>query len=171
MLFGGLAALSAAKATSSKVIVESEVFRLFPSMGFPWLLTKTYDDIVMDAESLAELVSDRELPPYHKWELITPLKKNSPMNRLASLLREEGLTKGESRIISLAAGSHHDRLFLLRPKARRVAKSLNLNPSPPLVAATEALKKGVIDANEFTWLSWQLTNGTSDKGGDAIWRR
>ncbi len=169
ILFGGLATLSAAaKATNTKIVVEPNIFRLFSSIGFPWLLTKTYDDVVMDMESLVELIDSREVPPYHEWELITPLKKNDPMRELASLLRENGLTRGESNVISLAAGSHYDRLFLLRPRARGVARSLKLSPSSPLVATTEALRRGIIDMDEFARLAWQLTSGMI-KGGDNIW--
>lgn len=170
MLFGGLATLSAAsKATTTKVIVEPEVLRLFSSMGFPWLLTETYDDVVMDMVSLTKLANSGVLPPYHKWELITPLKKNDQMRRLASLLGEDGLTVEESNVISLAAGSHHDRFFLLRAKAREVAKDLELNPSSPLVAAVEALKKGVIDMDDFVEIAWQLSSETV-KVGDKYGR-
>ncbi len=157
MLFGGLASISAAsKATSSRAIVQPEVIRAFTLAGFPWLMAETYDDIVMDDESSAEFSLDEELPPYHVHDLVTSVEMHESMERLSKELTDLGLTEEESRIISLAAGSHHDRVFLMREEAREIARELGLNPSSPLIAATEAMEKRLIDAESYLNLSVDL---------------
>ncbi len=159
MLFGGLASISAAsKATSSKAIVQPEVIRAFTLAGFPWLMAKIYDDIVMDDESSAEFSLDGELPPYHVHGLVTSVEMHESMERLSKELSNAhmGLNEEEARIISLAAGSHHDRLFLMRSEARELARELGLNPSSPLVAVTEAMEKRLIDVESYMNLSIDL---------------
>jgi len=147
---------AASKATSSRAIVQPEVVRAFTLAGFPWLMAEIYDDIVMDDESAAAFSVDEELPPYHIHDLSTSVEMHESMRRLSRELTRVGLSEEESRIISLAAGSHHDRLFLVREEARSIARELGLNPSSPLIAATEAMEKRVIDAEEYMDLSMDL---------------
>ncbi len=159
MLFGGLASISAAsKATSSKAIVQPEVIRAFTLAGFPWLMAEIYDEIIMDDESSATFSLDEELPPYHVHGLITSVAMHESMGRLSKELSDAdmGLTEEESRIISLATGSHHDRLFLMRKKARELARELGLNPFSPLIAVTEAIEKRLIDMESYMNLSIDL---------------
>ena len=158
-IFGSLAALaSAVKATSTTAIVEPSVFRIFADMGAPYLVAKTYDDIVLDDESAVSLELDAEKPSYLAGGLIRSSKLSDPMKDLSGSIGGPVLTREEGRIISLALGSHHDRLILWRREAREFAKALGLNPSPPLAVVLEAYQKGVIDGEEFVRLFYSLMN-------------
>ncbi|MDK2372627.1 MAG: hypothetical protein QI197_04545 [Candidatus Korarchaeota archaeon] len=150
IVFGGLAALSAASnAVKSRVIVQPEVIRALSSSGAPWLIAKTYDDLIMDEASLTTFYVDRKLPPYHEHGLVRGIELNESMEMLSSRLMEEGATHEEARIISLAVGSFHDRLILLRRNARDLARRVGLHPSSPLVALTEALNRNVIRLDDY----------------------
>lgn len=164
-LFGNLAVLaSAVKATSARVIVQPEVIKAFNQAGFPFLIARMYDDIVMDNRSAMEfLLNTEELPPYLTNGLIRNAKLSESMITLSKELVKHNISEEEARIISLAVGSHHDRLIMVRREARDLARALGLNPLSPLVVLVEALENDLINLKEYSrLLSYFLARENSD---------
>ncbi len=173
MFLGGAAALSSfVNRTALKVIVEPSVLRLMSLIGPPSLLVKTYYDIVMEKDTgVSALMKGDVSSAYLRENLVSLVErpKTKRGSRLEEKLSSLRLGREEVLTISLALSISHDRLFLLRPQARDVAKNLGLEPSPPFTILVDSLRRGVLSPNQFSdlavkllaWEGWHLHGGES----------
>ncbi len=147
---------SAVNSMPLKVIIEPSVLKVMSLIGAPSLPMKTYHDIVMEKEIGAfKLLEGGIVSAYLRKNIITLVerpKREQFEKRLSSL----PLNKEEILTMSLALNSSYDRLFLFRSKAREVARSLGLEPSPPSTILVDSLRRGIIGPNKFSNLSSKL---------------
>ena len=154
LIFGSVAAVgSAVSSVTSRVFVEPAVIVSLAGVGAPLLLGSTYDDILMEKDVCAPSLDDKLRALYVESSLATLMEVNPEMAALAEKLEGAGLNSEESLTIASALGTPHDKLFLLRSKARRIAKSLRLNPVSPLGVTVDAFRRRIIKLDEFVRLA------------------
>ena len=158
LLLGGLAALSSElRAVSIKVVTEPSVLELMAELGSPYVIPMTYDDIIMDRIScLSMLMKGGRASTYVGQRLITCVKPTTTMIKLREALMRDGLSFDEAAALALAKGTHGDLVLLRRSQARVISESYGLRATSPLMAVTEALRRGVIGLREFEKLSFLL---------------
>ncbi len=126
-------------------------------IGAPLLLAKTYNNIIMERNLGASALKDEFSSKYIREKIVNLVDRSKGRKILEGKLTSMGLNKEEIFTAILSLSKSHDRVFISRPFARIVIKDLGLNPSPPLIALVDSLRRGVISLKEFSILYGKLS--------------
>ncbi len=161
-LGGAAAAGAAAGSTGSRVVVEPEILRLFNDLGYPWLVGRTYDEILMDRELCAAAAGEVPWGLYITGELLRTAPSPGAAVELAGGLLGLGLSVGEAATIATAVATAHDMVFLVNERARAMAREFGLTPASPLQVIVDAFRKELITPEEFVRLASELLRWEKD---------
>ncbi len=158
ILLGGVSTVASAfKVGASKVIVEPSVLRIMLKAGAPLLMFKTYRDIVMEEKVGASILAEEDIPSlYLDKGLISLVHRPEETIPTEKKLLSIGLNEEEARTITLALSRPHDKLFLHRSIARKVAEEFDLEPSHPFMILIDSLRNGIINPRRFSELGARL---------------
>ncbi len=156
LFLGGAAAAGAVGSTGSRVVVEPEILRLFSDLGYPWLVGRTYDEILMDRELCAAAADEVPWGLYITGELLRTAPSPGAAVELAEELLGLGLSVGEAATIAAAVATAHDMVLLVNDRARAVAREFGLTPASPLQVIVDAFRKELITPEEFVRLASEL---------------